>query len=71
MGSVHWTEEEGIIVGGCRLQALAGAAVFTIAVALCFSVELAFWLKLDRLRIMASQNWLALHNTHSGATRCV
>jgi hypothetical protein len=25
-------------------------------------VELAFWLKLDRLRIMAGQNWLALHN---------
>jgi hypothetical protein len=37
-----------------------------VAPGLCagiLSVELAFWLKLDRLRIMAGQNWLALHNT--------
>ena len=27
------------------------------------SVESVFWLKLDGLRIMAGQNWLALHNT--------
>jgi len=26
-------------------------------------VDVAIWLKLDRLRIMAGQNWLALHNT--------